>query len=270
MKSKRNITIIPVISAIILFVFAIFASASATNRKATIEFVESTPESIETQIETTPETEPSTPETEPVQETEAQAPVDYLDKKVKYTSVPQYFQTDYPDVPYGNYGTVSTHGCGITSLAMVASYLLDEELTPDILAEQFGEYNTKTGSKWTLFPDSAEVLGLTIIDRTWDIRSVADALKNGSVAIACCHENSIFTNGGHFIVLTGVNADGKIFVQDPYIGNYTNGTNTLKDGYENGFEQKSFYDCGPFWIYAPKGQNAADLDTTKYTMAIMD
>ena len=34
--------------------------------------------------------------------------------------VPHYFQTDYPDTPYGRHGdTVATDGCGITSLAMV-------------------------------------------------------------------------------------------------------------------------------------------------------
>ena len=73
---------------------------------------------------------------------------------------PLYNQKDYND-PYGQYGTVSTHGCGITSLAMVATYLLDNpNLTPDVLAKQFGRYNTEGGSAWSLFGDSAKELGI--------------------------------------------------------------------------------------------------------------
>lgn len=46
--------------------------------------------------------------------------------------VPLYFQTDYPDTRYGH-GTVATSGCGITSLAMVATYLTGHDYYPDEL-----------------------------------------------------------------------------------------------------------------------------------------
>ena len=48
--------------------------------------------------------------------------------------VPLYFQTDYPDALYGE-GTVATDGCGITSLAMVATALTGHTYLPDELAE---------------------------------------------------------------------------------------------------------------------------------------
>ena len=59
--------------------------------------------------------------------------------------VPLYNQLDFPNTPYGKYGSVASHGCGITSLAMVASYLQDVEYSPADLAKQFGNYNTEKG-----------------------------------------------------------------------------------------------------------------------------
>ena len=53
--------------------------------------------------------------------------------------VPLYFQNDYPDQRYGN-GTVATSGCGITSLAMVATAMTGYVYRPDELADYFGGY----------------------------------------------------------------------------------------------------------------------------------
>ena len=44
--------------------------------------------------------------------------------------IPLYFQTDYPDTRYGH-GTVASSGCGVTSLAMVATYLTGSLHPPD-------------------------------------------------------------------------------------------------------------------------------------------
>ena len=52
---------------------------------------------------------------------------------------PLYSQLDYPNQRYGS-GTVATSGCGITSLAMVASYLTGHTYYPDELAGYFGSY----------------------------------------------------------------------------------------------------------------------------------
>ena len=50
---------------------------------------------------------------------------------------PQYFQDDYAGVRYAN-GTIASDGCGITALAMVATYMTGYEYTPDMLADYFG------------------------------------------------------------------------------------------------------------------------------------
>lgn len=165
--------------------------------------------------------------------------------------VPLYFQNDYPDTPYGSYGTVKSHGCGITCVAMVFSYLFDEEIMPDELAEEFGHYNTEDGSYHSLFPDSAEVYGISV-EKTNDWDTVIEALENGQVIIANPTED-IFTDGGHFIVLYGITDDGRILVHDPNEFNYSGYGAILTDGFANGFEQKYIkYTCMPYYIYPLK------------------
>lgn len=173
----------------------------------------------------------------------------------KYPEVPLYLQTDYYNVRYGSYGTVATSGCGITCLAMVATYLLDEEYLPDEFAKRYAMYSVKGGSDWTLFKTSSEELGLPVeMSVKWE--DALAALENGQVVITQANPDSIFTDVGHFIVLTGVNEEGRIWVNDPYGGNYGEWSHPkLQDGFANGFEQRQFYHfCNPYWIYAHKSE----------------
>lgn len=166
-------------------------------------------------------------------------------------SVPLYNQLDYPHIQYGCCGTVASHGCGITCLAMVASYLLDEEYTPDELAKQFGDYNTSEGSLWVLFEDSAKELGLKLQERTHDTSKVMEALANGQVVISI-QDYGIFTDSGHFIVLVGLTSDGKIIVNDPNGRNYTK-NETMVEGFRNGFTESQVFNAGKaYWIYEKK------------------
>ena len=175
----------------------------------------------------------------------------YVISKKTIDSVPLYNQLDYPKTPYGGYGTVASHGCGITSVAMVASYLNDTMYYPDKLARQFGNYNTENGSYWILMEDSAEVLGLSLQERTYSTKRVMEALANGQVIIAL-QGKGLFTGGGHFIVLTGLNEEGKILVNDPNGANYYK-NKTLINGFENGFTPNQvFENGGPYWIYDKK------------------
>ena len=47
----------------------------------------------------------------------------------RYPEAQLYLQQDYPTTMYGAYRIV-THGCGITTMAMLATYMADTELTP--------------------------------------------------------------------------------------------------------------------------------------------
>lgn len=166
-------------------------------------------------------------------------------------SVPLYNQLDYPDTPYGDFGTIASHGCGITALAMISTYLLGEDCMPDELAKEFAAYNTEKGSMWILFEDSAEKLGLNLQERTDDEKKVIEALKNDQVVVAL-QGPGLFTSGGHFIVLVGLNANGMIVVNDPNGANYEK-NDTMINGFSNGFtEEQIFSNGGPYWIYEKK------------------
>lgn len=168
------------------------------------------------------------------------------------TEVPQLFQQSYPKNKYGNHGTVSSHGCGITSCAMVYSYLLDRMIMPDELAETYARYNTPVGSDYALFSKSAEDFGLEV-QMVWNWKDVETALNNGQVVIANVQSDSIFTTGGHYIVYYGMTEDGKVLINDPNIYNYGQWSGkALTEGFENGFDQKYCKYSFPCWIYGTK------------------
>lgn len=173
------------------------------------------------------------------------------------TEVPHYFQSYYPKVRYGD-SNLRKSGCGITCVAMVFSYLLDKEMSPADLAAEYTRYKVDGGSSYSLFPDSAEDYGITIEAQVYKWEPVVEALKEGKVVIANAKEKSVFTDGGHFIVLYGITEDGKILVKDPNLYNYSIWSNPiLKEGFKNGFDEKSIkYHCFPCWIYQAKDVDA--------------
>lgn len=243
---------VAVLSTLAMTVFALTVFASEEDSTVcTFEPAQETEAQMVLEIETT---EPIQNEEPLVLETEAieNEPIETAPAyEEKYPEVPHYFQTDYPDVKYGT-GSVATHGCGVTSLAMVLSYLLDEEILPDSLAEQYrSRYSGSYGSDWKLFPASAEDFGVTLEERTWNWEHAKAALENGQVVIANPQKN-IFTRGGHIIVLYGITTDGKVLVRDPYKGNLESDNPVLMDGFANGFDQKYVQHCAQYWIYGAK------------------
>lgn len=157
--------------------------------------------------------------------------------------VPLYYQTDYPDTRYG-YGTVASSGCGITCLAMAATYLTGHPYYPDELAGYFGGHGENNMQRLEY--------GSTQLQLPWtkarDFRDVMAALREGNIVIALMGSESIFTDSQHFILLTGLTEDDKILVNDPYAPNYQNWL--LKNAFEVGFSEGDIL-CGfsGGWIY---------------------
>ena len=176
----------------------------------------------------------------------------------KITEVPHYIQQSYPYTNYGNHGTISSHGCGITSCAMVYSYLLDRVILPDELAETYGRYNTKVGSDYRLFSQTAEDFGIEV-KMVYNWKEVEEALYNGQVVIANVQGDSIFTDGGHYIVYYGITEEGKILINDPSIYNYGQWSGkALTEGFRDGFDQKYCKYSFPCWIYEVKDIEKCD------------
>ena len=179
----------------------------------------------ETVAETTePVTVPTTvPETLP--------PVETAPARVTVDAVPQYFQTDYPYIKFGN-GTMATSGCSVTCLAMVATYMTDNVYMPDQMAYHFGRYG-KTNIERLDYGIAQMQLPY---QRTENIQEVLTALRSGKVAIVMMDEESVFTNEQHFIVLAGVNGAGKFVVNDPMETHYTQGEVHVMNAFVSGFE----------------------------------
>ena len=200
--------------------------------------------------ETTPE-ETVCEETVPVETEpeETESSTERFDWTEVYShEFPLFSQLDYPNQRFGS-GTVATSGCGITSLAMVASYLTGHTYYPDELAKYFGGYGENNVQR---FEYGAQQLRLPI-HKADTIRDVFAAMKNGDVAVLLMDHMSIFTETQHFIVLTGINEEtGKIMVYDSYPPNY--GKWDLKRGFVEGFEEKDLmlgYSGG--WIFSVRG-----------------
>lgn len=166
--------------------------------------------------------------------------------------IPLLNQGDYPNSPYGSYGTVASHGCGITCVAMLDSYYKDQTTSPAYLARIFGHYNTAEGSYWSLFADSAEVLMIPFEKQTNSWPEVVAALQAGKPVVSSQSSAGPFTSGGHFILLTGITPDGKILVNDPNGANYRK-NQLLIDGFANGFSQSQIQvGAKAYWIYGVK------------------
>ena len=189
---------------------------------------------------TTEPTEVTEPEPEPETEPE---PEETVPERIHYEEVPLYFQTDYPNNRFGR-GTIQSHGCGITCLAMVASYMTGHEYLPDELAEYFGGYGLNNMQKLEY--------GSTKLQLPWkkakNVHEVMAALEEGQLAILLMNQESDFTDTSHFIVVTGINEEGRYTIHDPYEPNYE--VWGLKQGFESGFDTYAIvkgYDGG--WIY---------------------
>lgn len=129
--------------------------------------------------------------------------------------IPLYDQKDYSDVPFGG-GSISTSGCAPTSFAMVASYLTGRQVTPVDAMSWCGNayYVPGSGTSWSYFSAAASHFGIRVVAETTDAYMVMQALSDGKPVISS-QAPGIFTSFGHFIVLRGVTASGKILVNDP-------------------------------------------------------
>lgn len=129
--------------------------------------------------------------------------------------IPHYLQTDYKNVPYGG-GSIASSGCGPTSFAMVASYLTGTTITPVDAVSWCGNsyYKPGVGTYWSYFGAAASHFGCGSVTQTTDANAVLKALSEGHPVISS-QRAGLFTSGGHFIVLRGVTANGKVLVNDP-------------------------------------------------------
>lgn len=114
--------------------------------------------------------------------------------------------------------TIGTSGCGPTSSAMVVSSIKGN-ITPDSMANLYVNYGYRSanqGTYWSAFKWTADVFDIGYSE-CYKLDDAVAKLKDNHYIIASCNQG-LFTYGGHFIVLTGVEGD-YIKVYDPYLYN---------------------------------------------------
>ncbi len=114
--------------------------------------------------------------------------------------------------------TIGTSGCGPTSAAMVVSSIKGN-IAPDQMANLYVNYGYRSanqGTYWSAFKWTADVFDIGYSE-CYKLDDAVAKLKDNHYIIASCNQG-LFTYGGHFIVLVGVEGD-YIKVYDPYLYN---------------------------------------------------
>lgn len=142
-----------------------------------------------------------------------------ISKEVEKGTIPLFLQWDerWGYESYGN-NFLAITACGPTCISMVYSGLTGKsdknpyEIAK--IAEKEGFYVEGSGSSWSIMEEIPKELGLKVHSVSFDADGIKSELKKGR-PIICIVGPGDFTRSGHFIVLVGVDDDGKIIVNDP-------------------------------------------------------
>lgn len=140
-----------------------------------------------------------------------------LKEELKDHQFPLFLQWDerWGYKKYG-YEYLAVNGCGPTSLAMVLCYLTgNDRYNPYYISHYSCQkgYLRNEGTSWKLMSEGAQELGLNVKEIPLDETLVQHELSLNH-PIICSLSRSIFSDGGHFIVIKGYH-DGQYEICDP-------------------------------------------------------
>lgn len=165
-----------------------------------------------------------------------------------------YCQGDkrWGDYLYGGADPMKKYGCGPTAVAMLVnsfSPYAGVGITPVDMAQwavENRQYAPQSGSYHSLIPKALNAWGLPtegVADRSFE--HVTQLLQDGHILVALMGKGAL-TDNGHFILITGLTANGNVTIADP--NRYEN---CLKEWDLNQLlsELKKSYDSGgPLWV----------------------
>lgn len=150
------------------------------------------------------------------------APVDVLYPDLAHQRFPEvmtYFQQDYMYSPYGG-SYVGRGGCGITTFAMLCTYMNDAIQTPAMLAAKYPSYHDASGTRGELFLYCPAEMGFFLEKNTSNLEEAIEALKKGQIVISLQHGGH-FTAGGHYLLVQNYYPESDTFqIRDSNIYNY--------------------------------------------------
>lgn len=142
----------------------------------------------------------------------------------EYSGLTYYSQIDnrWKNKMYSSVGntaqTIGTSGCGPAAAAMVVSSIKGN-ITPDQMADLYMKYGYRSanqGTYWSAFKWTADVFDIGYSEY-YKLDDAIAKLKDNHYIIASCNQG-LFTYGGHFVVLVGLEGN-YIKIYDSYLYN---------------------------------------------------
>ena len=306
-NKKRNITLI--IVTMCVAILAGFGFYNVNKDKSTEEIVQGAVNELKDYITTYEMTEndievlPSTEITEKTEEQEKEAGQEQevedeafeLQGEIAYEG-----SSEYPNISLGNYvgltyynqtdsrwnnhvyssvgdysQTIGTSGCGPTSAAMVVTAIKGTITPPEMgdLFVQYGYRSASNGTYWSAFRWVADVFDIGYQECS-SLDTAVNLVRNNNYVIVSC-ANGLFTTGGHFIVIVGIDGD-TLKIYDPYLysgkfdtstrrGKVTVSGNTVYCSIEN---FRNYANYRGFFAYQHSGnvqENTGTVTTSTYT-----
>lgn len=112
--------------------------------------------------------------------------------------------------------TIGSSGCGVASAAMIIDSIVGNVSVTE-LADVFvdnGYRSVNAGTYWSAYRAVADQFNIEY-QETDNFDTMINLLRNNHYIIASCG-NGLFTSGGHYIVLYGIDGD-TIKIYDPYL-----------------------------------------------------
>lgn len=309
MNESKKKKIIVIITAIIVGILAGLGFYNVNKDNSTEEIVSSAVNEIkdyittynmsQQEIEELPSTEIVEQTEEQEQEVSAEQEVESeefeLQGEIAYNGT-----TEYPNISLGNYvgltyynqtdsrwryhqyssvgdssQTIGTSGCGPTSAAMVATAIKGTITPPEMgdLFVQYGYRSANNGTYWSAFRWVADVFDIGYQECS-SLDTAVDLVRNNNYVI-CSVGNGLFTTGGHFIVIVGIEGD-TLKIYDPYLysgkfdtstrrGKVTVSGNTVYCSIDN---FRNYANYKGFFAYKHDGnvqENTGNVTTSSYT-----
>ena len=124
---------------------------------------------------------------------------------------------NYPYTSTGNSSqTIGSSGCGVASAAMIIDSIkgyVDIRTLADVFVEN-GYRSANNGTYWSAYRAVADEFDIGYTE-TADIQKALQLLQNYHYIICSCG-NGLFTSGGHYIVIYGIDGN-TLKIYDPYL-----------------------------------------------------
>ena len=198
-----------------------------------------------------------------------------------YTGLTYYNQTDsrWRNHQYSSVGdssqTIGTSGCGPTSTAMIVTAIRGTITPPEMgdLFVQYGYRSANSGTYWSAFRWVADVFDIGYQECS-NLDTAINLVRNNNYVIVSVG-NGLFTTGGHFIVIVGIDGD-TLKIYDPYLysgkfdtstrrGKVTVDGNTVYCSIDN---FRNYANYKGFFAYQHSGnveENTSTVTTSTYT-----